>query len=73
MRPAKPDAAAQADMFRETLEAILDGNLPERLCGVAPCRAMTPMTRYPTAASAKWFSPWKDRSAALLVCHGPGS
>ena len=24
MRPAKPDAAAQADMFRETLEAILD-------------------------------------------------
>jgi IS5 family transposase len=24
MRPAKPDAAAQSDMFRETLEAILD-------------------------------------------------
>ena len=24
MRPAKPDAAAQPDMFRETLEAILD-------------------------------------------------
>ena len=24
MRPAKPDTAAQADMFRETLEAILD-------------------------------------------------
>ena len=23
MRPAKPDAAAQSDMFRETLEAIL--------------------------------------------------
>ena len=22
MRPAKPDAAAQADMFRETLEAM---------------------------------------------------
>jgi transposase, IS5 family len=24
MRPTKPDAAAQPDMFRETLEAILD-------------------------------------------------
>ena len=24
MRPAKPDAAAQSDMFRETLDAILD-------------------------------------------------
>ena len=31
MRPAKPDAAAQPDMFRETLEAILDPRheLPE--------------------------------------------
>ena len=31
MRPAKPDAAAQSDMFRETLEAILDPRheLPE--------------------------------------------
>ena len=27
MRPAKPDAAAQSDMFRETLDAILDPRL----------------------------------------------